>query len=495
MDKIRKIITPFLFFIFILVGCIINHTGQCHSAAFMMSIASLDGKLSPKGDRSTITTAKEIEDTIREINHYSLSDSLWKMWRAIEDSQFVVAKVDSIRSMRTFVKGVNLAKEAFDLINQLQQQDLDTLTVKKIKFNAILLFEKARSNFEETFKLNPFDIRTQNYLIWVFQNLAELYDHCDNKLRAINMLEYLTYILNDDPKLYYTLGQKYFNIGKWEKSLVNIRASIDLILNDDWNKIDTNQLFWHYYLRATAEIQMDLIPESLLSLNYAKLIAPSERDSEEVQKKIDWINWDDGNLYASRKSDTLETKLVQGVKDYSLIKQEYVELLRQVKTAKARQDIKWRIAQLEFNFLNEREIAIDRMMKVVKEIEIDSTKRAADPQFQKYIEDYCMMSYILGFEHLKKQHHKKAFVYFYQSIVYSWSKIGKSYLQLAKLVTLDNNSVLKFAQQALIYEDQLTADEKNSLYQLFYLSYKKLGRFDDAAIWLQKSVNFSMGAP
>jgi hypothetical protein len=307
------------------------------------------------------------------------------------------------------------------------------------------------------------------------------------------MLEYLTYILNDDPKLYYALGQKYFSIGKWEKSLVNIRTSIDLILDDDWNKIDTNQLFWHYYLRARAEMQLELIPEALLSLNYAKLISPSEQEAEEVQKKIEWINWDDGNLDASRKSDTLETKLTQGTKDYSMIKQEYVELLSQVRTAKAKQDINWRIAQLEFNFLNEREIAIDRMMKIVNATELDSTRSAADVKFQKYIEDYCMMSYVFGLDYLRNQHFKKAFVYFYQSISFSWSRIGKSYLQLAKLVALDNNLVLKFAQQALIYQDQLTDDEQNSLYQLLYQSHKKLGRFDDAAIWLQKSVNFSMG--
>lgn len=493
MDKIRQVIAPFLLFYFTFLGCIFNNTGQSQGALLSTRTVSLDGKLSAKGDRTTASVNKEIEDTIREINHYSLSDSLWKMWRAIEDSQFVVSRVDSVRSMKTFIKGVSLAKEAFGLINQLKEQNLDTLSVKKIKFAAILLFEKARSHFEETFKMNPFDIRTQNYLIWVFQNLAELYDHCDNKLRAINMLEYLTYILNDDPKLYYALGQKYFSIGKWEKSLANIHTSIDLILDDDWNKIDTNQLFWHYNLRSSAEMQLDLISEALLSLNYAKLIAPSEQEAREIQKKIEWINWDDGNLDASRKSDTLETKLTHGVEDYSMIKQEYVELLSQVRTTKAKQDINWRIAQLEFNFLNERETAIDRMMRVVQGVELDSVRTAADSKLQKYIEDYCMMSYIFGLEYLNKQHFKKAFIYFYQSISFSWSKIGKGYLQLAKLVTLDNNSVLKFAQQALIHENQLTEDERASLYQLFYLSYKKLGRFDDAAIWLQKSAKFSMG--
>lgn len=493
MDKIRQLITPFLLIFIMFIGCMIINKEEIHGATVLPTKVSKDGMVSPKSDRTAASTTKEIEDAIREINHYSLSDSLWKMWRAIEDSQFVVAKVDSIRAKKTFIKGVSLTKEAFDLISELKQQNLDTLAVKKIKYSAILLLEKARTQFEETFKLNPFDIRTQNYLIWVFQNLAELYDYCDNNLRAINMLEYLTYILNDDPKLYYALGQKYYKIGKWEQSLSKIRTSIDLILDDDWNKIDTNQLFWHYYWRAAAEIQLDLIPEALLSLNYAKLIAPSERESEAVQKKIDWINWDDGNLCASRKSDSLETRLRHGARNYFIIKREYLELLSQVRTTKAKQDINWRIAQLEFNFLDERELAIDRMMKVVYALQLDSTKSAVDNKFQKYVEDYCSMCYAFGLEYMNAQHFKKAFIYFYQSISFSWSKIGKSYLQLARLVMLDNLSVLKFAQQAFVYQEQLTEDERNNLYQLFYFSYKRLGKFDEAAIWLEKSAKLSMG--
>jgi len=83
MDKIRKIMTPFLFFNFTLIGCILNNIGQSKGALLSTNMVSLDGKLSPKSDRTAISTNKEIEDTIREINHYSLSDSLWKMWRAI----------------------------------------------------------------------------------------------------------------------------------------------------------------------------------------------------------------------------------------------------------------------------------------------------------------------------------------------------------------------------------------------------------------------------
>jgi tetratricopeptide (TPR) repeat protein len=492
----RKLIIKSLIILVILFNfksCLLKRIGQVHASNGTIGNSLSPGVSGTKDNKSSLRSDKEIEDTIREINRYSLSDSLWFIWRAIEDSQFIVAKVDSVNSMKNFAKGVKLAKEGFNLINELKQENLDSLVIRKIKLKAILLFEKARTYFEETFKLNPFDIKTQNYLIWIFQNLAELHDHCDNTLRAINMLECLTFILHDDPKLYYTLGEKYFNIGRWDRALACIRTSIDLILNDDWNKIDTKELFWHYYLKANTEIQLNMIPEALLSLNYAKLIVPGEREANEIQKKIDWINWDDGNIDASRKWDSLDFKLNNGNQDYSTIMQEYTELLRQVKTAGAKQDINWRIAQLEFRFLNEKEKAVERMLNVVKYVVLDSVQKAEFNRCQKYLNDFGSMCYILGMEHLKNNHNKKAVVYFFQSIAYEWNQIGKSYLQLAKLSALDNQAVLRFAKLALTYENHLSNDERNNLYYLFYLAYKRMGKFDVATQWFQRVANIKMG--
>jgi len=493
MRTLEKLKTIMLISIIIFYGFLFKGIGQ-----ILASNGSVDNNLTERpltsGDRRlSLDGDTEIEDTIREINRFTLSDSLWKIWRAIEDSQFVVAKVDSINSLKSFLQGVKLTKQGFNLINDLKNQNLDSLAIRKTKYNAILLFEKARKYFEQTFKLNPFDIRTQNYLIWIFQNLAELHDHCNNTLRAINMLECLTYILNDDSELYFTLGEKYFNIGRWDRALTCVRTSIDLILDDDWNKIDTKKLFWHYYLRANVEIQLNMTQQALLSLSYAKLIAPTEVEAREIQKRIEWINWDDGNLYTSRKSDTLDYKLHQGQEDYFTIKKEYLDLLNQVRTIQAKQDINWRIAQLEFRFLNEQEQAVERMLKIIKEVELDSTKENNNTRIQKYFDDFGSMCYILGMEHLRLGRNKEAFIYFFQSIEFWWSQIGKSYLQLAKLSCLDNNSVLKFANQAVKYQKHLTEDERNSLYYLIFLAYKKMGMFEDAAEWFQKAANYTMG--
>ncbi|MDZ7264499.1 MAG: hypothetical protein ONB16_07935 [candidate division KSB1 bacterium] len=491
MRRIRQTSIPCLIAIFTF-GILLCCGARSHAAGKAVVLVSASGTSNTLGDRPAKKGDKELEDTIRELNRFTLSDSLWKMWRAIEDSQYVVARIDTIKAQRSFQAGAKLAKEAFTLLQQIKQSDLDSLTRQKIILRAILLFEKARTEFEQTFKTNPFDIKTQTYLIWVFQNLAELYDHCDSTLRAIQMLEYLTYILNDDPKLYYALGEKYFNIGKWDLALAKVRTSIDLMLNNNWDSIDRNQLFWHYYLRANAEINLNMIPQALLSLNYAKLIAPSAVEADDIQKKIDWINWDDGNLPASRKSDSLDMRLNQGTDNYGKIKQDYLNLLSQVRTDNAKMDVNWRIAQLEFNFLQQRENAVERMSKVVKQIPLDSIKKAVDPNFQKYIDDYCLMCYILGMEYVNQQDFRKAFVYFFQSTVFNWSQAAKSYLQLAKLSALDNLTVLRFGQQALNCEQQLSEQERGALYHILFMAYKRMGRFEEALFWNQKAINYSL---
>jgi hypothetical protein len=64
---------------------------------------------------------------------------------------------------------------------------------------------------------------------------------------------------------------------------------------------------------------------------------------------------------------------------------------------------------------------------------------------------------------------------------------------LAKLSALDNQAMLRFANQALVWENHLSEDERNNLYYLIYLAYKRLGMFDDATKWFNKVIDNKMG--
>ncbi|MDZ7332556.1 MAG: hypothetical protein ONB13_07755 [candidate division KSB1 bacterium] len=442
-------------------------------------IPRTDNRPGPRSDREVI------EDTIREINRMALSDTLWHRWRAMQDSQLVIAKVDTINASKNFAKGVSLAREGFNLLNDLNHSQQDSLSVQKIKVRAILLFERARTYFETSFKFNPFDIRTQNYLIWIYQNLAELHSNCNNMIRSITMIEYLTYILHDDPKIYHKLAEKYFTIGNWDKALSNSVASINLMLEDEPN-IDKRDLFDCYCLRGNAQLQLNRATDALLSFSYAMIIAPTEQDADETQKMIDWINWDSCNVDASRKWDSLNAKFNTMNGDYSSIHQGYLDLLSKVKTRRAQNDVNWRIAQLEFKFLNQREQALQRMFDIVKQVPLDTTRKALNKPDQNYLNDYGSMCYLMAIDFLRQHQHHKALIYLFQSVGFWWNQVGKSYYQLARLSEYDNQAVINYAQEALIYEEHLTKEERKNLYYLLYSAYKRQGLFEEAKMWFDK---------
>ncbi len=274
-------------------------------------------------------------------------------------------------------------------------------------------------------------------------------------------------------------------LGKWAEAHVNIQKSIELILDTDWDSINTDELFDHYALRAEAEIKLGKVKEALLTLNYARLIAPSKEQEAIIQQKINWINWDSGNLENSHKYDEVLEKL-KSTTDYSKIKQNLLDLLRQTSSENARNEINWQLARIEFQYLDQREKAISRLFELIQHIEYDTAVTPMNPQHQKYIEDYCKMCYNMGMHFVDEQKLRHAFVYFLQSIRYEWAGMGKSYLQLALLASSRHEYALDYCQKAFQCADQLSLNEISDLYHLLFVAHTAQGNFPEAKRWYQQ---------
>ena len=446
------------------------------------------GKLSGSARSDELHYKREIENTLKEINQFVLTDSLWKMWQSVADSQLVVPQKDSTVALKKLASGSNRVKNAVELLEQTMVDSANMLRVNKTKLQSILELEKARVELEESIRLNPFDIRTQKWLIWVFQRLSELHAERGDFKRSTTMLEYLAYILKDDPQLYFKLGEYYLWLKEWEKARENLQKSINIILESDWDRINTDELYAHYSMRAEAEIKLGMVQEALLTLNYAKLIAPTPEEKGKVQWKTDWINWDDGNLENSRQYDKLKEKFAS-CNDYGLLKNEYLELYDKLQTFKAKSEIQWQIAKLEFQYLDEKNTAIDRLYKIICEVELDSFGMARSLDYQKYLNDYGKMCYNLGIDYLESKNYKLAFIYFTQSVSFYWDEIGKSYLQLAALSSIQNDIAIQYCNKALEYQNSLTSAEIRKTYELLFKSYKRKGEFKKAEPWYNKLVN------
>lgn len=451
--------------------------------------SAADESTSSSGDE--FYNKREIEKTIHEIDQYQLSDSLWKMWEDVVNSQFIVPAKDSSDALKKLAEGTQKVKRAVEMIEATSQDSIDSWEKDRIKITAILELEKARVDLEESIRLNPYDHRTQKWLIWIFQRLADLHAERESYDRSTTLLEYLAYILKDDPQLYYKLGENYLWLKNWQKAWENLQKSINLILETDWETINTDELFSHYSLRAEAEIKLGLVSEALLTLNYAKLIVSTPEEEQQIQWKIDWINWDGGNLEHSLKYDQLKMKL-NNCADYQALKFEFLELLEQLTMTTAKNEIHWQIAKIEFQHLNQKAQAIDRLFQIVKTVKTDSLRMATEFSDQKYLSDYGMMCYNLGMEYLKDDNFKLAYTYFIQSVAVYWEGIGKSYLQLASLSTMNNDIAIKFCMKALLYRNSLTAREIHNTYQILANSHKRKGEFEQAEQWYRNLADIQL---
>ncbi|MBN2009612.1 hypothetical protein JW960_09745 [candidate division KSB1 bacterium] len=435
-----------------------------------------------------INYAAEFDRVYSEINTYALSDSVWRLWRSVVDSHYVIPPSDSVTAIKKLAAASNRAREAVAGLKAKLGKTSDSLEVKRQTLNCLLELEKARVELETSIKLNPFDHRTQKYLIWIYQQLSDMYTDTGYFERSAALLETLVYIVKDDPQLHYKLGEQYMWLNNWEKAHENVQRSIDLLLDTDWESINTNTLFSHYILRAEAEMKMGNVEDALLTLNYAKLIAPTPSDESKVQWQIDWINWDNGNLENSRQYDELQTELATST-DYPALKRKLESLLKSLKTDPARYEILWQISRLQFQHLNEKDEAVSRLQELVHKVPLDTSGYAVDPRQQKYINDYGLMCYNLGISHVEKEEYRLAFLYFYQSTCFKWNGVGKSYLQLAYLASAQNEYTLDYCNHALKYANALAVNEIVDLYHLLFQAHANQGEFDEAKRWYQQWVS------
>jgi len=472
-------------FIIILLALHNYFSLQAQSVSLINKESMFCANLNETNRLDELNNKREIEKAIREINQFALSDSLWKMWQAINDSQFVIPHKDSTGALRKLSSGSQRVKRAVDMLHQAEGQSQDTLEVNRVRLNAILEMEKARVDLEESIRLNPYDYRTQKWLIWVFQSLADLHTDRGDYQRSTTMLEYLAHILKDDDQLYFKLGENYLWLHEWEKAIASLQQSINLILESEWESINTDELFSHFTMRAEAEIKLGLVSKALSTLNYAKLIAPNPDEERKIQLKTDWINWDDGNLENSKKHDELKTKYAS-CNDYNQLKDEFLMLYDQVSTNHAKNEIQWQIAKLEFQNLNNKTQAIERLFTIIKNIPTDSSGLATEPNFEKFLFDYGKMCYNLGVEYLNVDDYKLAYIYFTQSIAFHWPNIGKSYLQLACLSSINNDVTIDLCNKAIEYKDTLSLTEIQKVYELLFNAYKRKGDFNKAEPWYRK---------
>jgi len=434
--------------------------------------------------------ARRVADSA--VVRFERSERLWKILEGRTDS---TGAVDSAAAIEKFNEAGRSLKQAVELDKQaavstspaaLRQQSLEAL-------------EKARVVFELSLQFNPFDNNTRLWLGKTYQLLARRFMNELNYLKAIGMFEHLVRLQREQHAFYARLGDCYFALKKYPIALqkfqtaeavlkaatvFNVPAGRELNAASVSAATDSGAMFLYLYYQSESYIKLLDADSALYVLHRAEELAPTPESRAAAENNIKWINWDDGNIPASEKRDSLFARMDAG--KFADAAKGFRKLLPDLRTARTRREIGWRLATLEFNQLRHEEEALHIMQIVVQARGRDSLAVVADTLYQKYIDSYGAMCFNQGQKMLAAKKFTTALTYFQQSSLLNWNYRAKSYLELGKLSVNDPPRAENFVKQALKLPGQLDHRDELAALELATQSLKRQGKFDEARQYFER---------
>lgn len=412
--------------------------------------------------------------------------SMWKYLTASDRSEWTITKADSETAIRThFMNGRKVYAEVEKLNQKIQSKKV---AISEVMDELIRLMEQVQENFEAGLRLNPFETYLRNWIAGVYNFLEQLYAAQNMDQKRLQIL-LNTLCLEKDLKkrsiLYSKVAEIYLSHQGWTQARKYFQLSNDTMLEGKEADIDTSRLFRNIYLRGQAELKLYEGEAARQSIIYASMIAPDKKTYQDLMGLLDYINWDDANIRASEqfmKARRLVTE--QKFKDAEAA---YFELSDIVQTEPAQKETQYRLAMLQFNNLDKKDEAIDRLWRVVQKCPIDpATGTAADSTGQNYWNSYCRMGLALANSYLATNK-KLAFTYFYKTAQVESPVRGSAFLSLAYLSRNIPETCLGFCNRAANYVQQLAPNEQKLLFSILYDANRRLGNFEEALKWFEKS--------
>ncbi len=441
-------------------------------------------------DRLFVSIEREAQaDRLRLVgkSRASRSDTLWQALSTQPERDFVVTGRDSLRAVEAFNAGA-LKLQELAALEKSQSAQVQQAQVKR-------LLVDAQQNFERAVVLNPFDLDTKSWLARVYQTLAARFLEEENHKKATEILENLLRIERGEHALYGRLAEAYYALQDWEAANQNFAmaeavlrgtAGLDLQNGNLSSNVEPSTLFYYVYYQADTEIKMHDSARGQATLNRALEYANTEKEKADIQSYLTWVNWDDGNIAAVELRDKL--LILQDTGDYEAAARGFDKLNSLLRSRAAKDETNWRLAVLEFQFLNRQERGIARLQEVVRSARKNPDGTPADSSYQAYFNSYGVMCHNLGLKNVQKNR-KLAFTYFQQAVTVPWENQSKSHLELAKLSRNDPKSVIAHCHRALSEPAQLESGEELQAYQLMVEALKRSGRFPEArtyyARWME----------
>lgn len=458
--------------------------------------ASSENFFLPGLDSSVVKSAVQFSDRIivdykrRELadrlyqkgmNSFQTAESIWNQIhnKGGEDSSVVQIYENWIQTHDARPRSSKMTEEI-----KSDKLDLFCLTV----------LDSAHKEISQAKSYNPFDLEIRSLLIKIYLKQGEITHNNMCFTRAIEELNNFLLVDKSNPYIYEKLGECFYALNEWENSYRFFHGAEKILKivskfkyetdNNDSVPFDTTR--WIYYLRRQGEAKARLYDsESAINfLTQAKELSKSDEAKQELQDILNWIDWDGGNIRAAEIRD--EILKLETNNDYKKARAGYLELLKTLKTPRAKNEINWKIASIEYNIIGRKKEALKRLFQVVQNIRKSSQ---SSPLHEIYLKDYAAMCYSIGLEHFNKSNYRLAYIYLNQASLIDWNHKGECYYQLAVLTRENPAETIRNCHNALNHADQLSKTKINTIYEMLAISYKRRGAFEIAEKYFQNWID------
>jgi tetratricopeptide (TPR) repeat protein len=364
--------------------------------------------------------------------------------------------------------------------------------LRQLEIQATYNLQEARRHLEKSLRLNPFQLRTKHFLAASYKLLAERFPRTMSFDQPAHIWAELARVEPGEYLHFYNLGECYYAQRQWQEAWKNFKEVEEILLastevNDRrlWNPqlqpaatLDSVTLFYTIYYQGQCAIKRFDDKQALFNLERAKNFVNTPAILASIAEDIRWIKWDDGNILASVYRDSAYTLAAQG--RYADAVQIHEKLLNEIlRTKRARDEIIWDYAEIEYHQLHRKESAIARLDAALKTIPKDAEGAALDTTYNQDFASYGVMCYNLGIDTLRVNR-RVAYDYFARAATIKWKERGKSYLQMAELAHSNADLSIRDGENALALAGQLNTEQLKKLYRLLIDSYRRRNQMDKA---------------
>lgn len=467
-----------LYYTIPLISIVLFFLGTCSTSRYTLKVFTKNSGF-PEGVDS-LTVARS--DSIIKYLFVDFS-SQQKAEKFEREAQAALNQADSIwqRLKKLRADSVNLATHVDSDTNLAVVVELSADT-KKMKDN----LQNAERNFLHSIKLNPFSVNTkdglaQTYLIWANIERPEF-----NYEQALNIFEDMVVTERGEHLLFYKLAECCFHLKKWDQALANYRQAEKILLSTTFyadsilheaspnDSIKNDYHFTYLYSQAVCLARTYKAQDALSIIKKAKQTAQSIERKKIAERFEEWLNWDNGNIHAAEEKNYI-LELIKN-KKYSESVARFEILKGQLSDQIAIDEIDWRIAGLEFNYLDKKQEACKRLLNVIKRNEKGSYfPHHLISTYEKYVTDCGIMHYHLGMNYIQQSDYKLAQHYLEQGSKLNWYGNYKCQLELAKLNKHDPRTSLEIIEKVLQDQENLTVPERLAALEIKLSALRKLG--------------------